>query len=476
MGKKLFLSTLAIIVLTLGLSMLSVNLAFKYQFNNYLTRTTEAVLQQLPQRLSSAYKAHGWDNVVLESIAESLPLGTKVDLRQPDNSQSIYILMNSMDIMHSQMKSMGMDPNTMQGMPYAVQGWNSENVAISNGNKTIAIAIITYPTSARILNPEDVSFMTTIFYLLIGAAGLSLLLGILLSYLTSKHLVSPLRQLTQAADRIGQGHLEERVFVNTKDEVGQLAHAFNVMSDNLSKQEKLRKQFIADIAHEIRTPLTSIRSLVEAFEDGVLPADSENLSSLNEEIDRLVDLASDLKDLNIAEMGALKIKQLPVDMNHVVDRVIHNLYPLSQEKNLNLDWMPALNPVTVVGDQHLLTRLVYNLVHNAYKYTESGGQIIVSLEEVSDSVALIVKDSGIGIHEDDLPFIFERFYRADKSRTRKTGGSGIGLALVRQIVMLHGGKIAVESKLGQGTTFTVVFPKGSGIATHPYSNSQQAFL
>ncbi len=459
MGKKLFLSILAIIVLTLGLSMLSVNLAFKYQFNNYLTHTTEAVLEQLPQRLASAYKALGWDDVILESIAESLPLGTTVDLRQPDNGQSIDILMNPMDIMHSNMKNMGMDTKTMQGMPYSVQGWNSKNVEVSDGNKTIAIAVITYPTSARILNLEDVTFITTILYLLIGAGGLSLLLGILLSYLTSKHLVSPLRQLTQAADRIGQGHLEERVFVNTSDEVGLLAHAFNVMADNLYKQEELRKQFIADIAHEIRTPLTSIRSLVEAFEDGVLPADSENLSSLNEEIDRLVDLASDLKDLNIAEMGALEVKPLPVDVNSVVNRVIHNLSPLIQEKNLNLDWVPTLTPVILAGDQRLLTRLVYNLVHNTYKYTEADGRITVSLQETSASVTLIIKDSGIGIHEDDLPYIFERFYRADKSRTRETGGSGIGLALVRQIVMLHCGKIYVDSQVGQGTTFKVVLPK-----------------
>ena len=413
----------------------------------------------MPQRLLSAYKAHGWDDAVLDGIAQSLPLGLSVDLRQPDNSASIALLMNPMDIMHSRMQSMGMDPNSMQGMPYAVQGWNSEKIAINDGNKTIAIALITYPTSARIFNPEDVSFLSTIFYLLLGAGGLSLLLGILLSYLTSKHLVSPLRRLTKAADRIGQGHLDERVFVNTTDEVGQLANAFNVMADNLSKQEELRKQFIADIAHEIRTPLTSIRSLVEAFEDGILPADSENLSSLNEEIDRLVELASDLKDLNIAEMGALEIKQLPVDLNSLVDRVIHNLSPLIQEKSLNLDWITAVNPVNYTGDQHLLTRMVYNLVHNAFKYTEAGGYITVSLKEVYDSIMLVVKDSGIGIHPDDLPFIFERFYRADKSRTRETGGSGIGLALVRQIVMLHNGRIAVESTLGQGTTFTVILPK-----------------
>lgn len=461
MGKKLFLSTLTIVLLTLVLSMLSVNYVFKKEFSNYLTHTTEAALEPLPQRLLSAYDNNTWDIITLEKIGESLPLGTQVTL-QDLNGHVITTLKNSMDVMHENMglgdTDIGDTMAGMMNMPYSIQGWKTKTLTITDGQKPLATAIIRYPASARILNPEDTSFMTSVIYSLILASGFSLMIGILLIYLTSKQLVAPLQRLTQAAFRIGQGHLEERVPSTTKDEVGLLAEAFNTMADNLKRQEELRKQFTADLAHEIRTPLTSIRSYIEAFQDGVLPANSENLSVLNEEINRLVDLSSDLKDLNIAEIKGLKLNPLPVNLADVIDRVIHNLHPLIQEKELDLQWTPLSQSINVLADERLLTRLFYNLIQNAYKYTEDGGAIRISMQIGQDDISILVKDSGIGIPENDLPFIFERFYRADKSRARESGGSGIGLALVRQIVLAHHGKISVESTVGLGTTFKVTLP------------------
>ena len=467
MGKKLFLSTLAIVLLTLALSSLSLDYVFKRQFGDYLTSTTEAALEQLPQRLLAAYKQDSWNQTALEGISESLPLGTDVTLKDPQG-QVVATLMNPMDVMH---KNLGLSMGDMaagnvtmgdmmgMGMPYSVQDWKSKTILLSDGAKNFGTVIIRYPASARILNPQDISFISSVFYSLLAASSLALLIGILLSYFTSRHLVTPLQRLTQAAYRIGQGQFEERVPVATKDEVGQLADAFNAMADNLKRQEELRKQFTADIAHELRTPLTSIRSYIEAFQDGVLPANPENLSALNEEIDRLVGLASDLKDLNIAEMGKLTITPLPVNLNDLIDRIIRNLSPLLQEKGLGLNWEPARETVIIPGDERLLTRLFYNLIHNAYKYTEEGGHLRVSIIPESDSVTVKVEDSGIGIPEDELSLIFERFYRTDKSRARETGGSGIGLALVRQIVLLHNGKISVQSQVGQGTCFRVTLPR-----------------
>lgn len=462
MVKKLFISTLAIVLITLALSMLSINNVFKQQFGNYLVHTTEASLEQLPERLSSAYRDDHWDEQLLSGIAESLPLGTEVVLKTLDGTV-IADLINPMDALHKSLGNMNMNMNmgNMMGMnmPYSVQETKTQTLTISNSNKTLATAIVTYPTSARILNPQDVMFVSSIFRWLFIAGGLALILGIVLSYLTARHLVSPLKHLTQAAYRIGQGHLEERVPITAKDEVGKLAQAFNAMTDNLRRQEELRKQFTADVAHELRTPLTSIRSYIEAFQDGVLPVNSENLSAINEEIERLVDLSSDLKDLNIAEIGALNVNLLPVVLNDLLEKVVRNLYPLLQEKNLDLRWQLPDQPVTIYGDTRLLTRLFYNLIHNAYKYTEPGGHIAVSLQPFSDHIDVLVEDSGIGIPEEALPLIFERFYRTDKSRARETGGSGIGLALVKQIVILHKGNISVQSKVGHGTTFKVTLPK-----------------
>ncbi len=461
MRKKLFLSTLIITLITLTLSMLAVNLVFHQQFSNYLTKTNEATLEQLPSRLSAIYQSKGtWDPTSLDDISHSLPLGTVVTLTDP-SGKLIATLNNSMDAMMHGQGSMGM---SMGMSSSSITSWKTKTLTVSGPLGTLAIAQVRYPATAQILNPQDVLFQASVFRSLLFAGGLALIFGIILSYFTSRRLVTPLKRLTQAANRIGQGHLDERVAVQAKDEVGQLASAFNTMVDNLNRQETLRKQFTADIAHELRTPLTSIKSYIEAFQDNVLPADEENLSSIHEEIDRLVDLSSDLKDLNIAEIGALKMNLEPVDLKHLLGKVIQSLQPLIQEKKIKLSWNAPPESVTTVGDEHLLTRLFYNLVHNAYRYSDVGGQATIRLTQSPSSLEIRIKNTGIGISEEDLPLIFERFYRADKSRTRETGGTGIGLALVHQITALHQGTITVQSKVGQETEFIVQLPKEIKVA------------
>ena len=456
MRKKLFLSTLIIALITLTLSMLAVNLVFHQQFSDYLTKTNEATLEQLPSRLSDLYQAKGtWDPTSLDEISHTLPLGTVVTLTD-SNGKLIATLSNTMeDMMHGQGgMSMGMGMSSS-----SITSWKTKTLTVSGRLGTLATALVRYPATEPILNPQDILFQSSVFRSLLFAGGLALLFGIILSYFTSRRLVAPLKRLTIAADRIGHGHLDERVGIQTKDEIGQLANAFNAMVDNLNRQEILRKQFTADIAHELRTPLTSIKSYIEAFQDNVLPANQENLSSIHEEIDRLVDLSSDLKDLNVAEIGALTLILEPVDLKHLLDKVIHSLHPLIQEKQLTLNWNVPPELVTTSGDGRLLTRLFYNLVHNAYRYSDIGGRVTVALMQTPDFAEIRIKNTGIGIPEEDLPFIFERFYRADKSRIRKTGGTGIGLALVRQITTLHQGTITVQSKVGQETEFIVQLPK-----------------
>ena len=455
MRKKLFLSTLIIVLITLALSILSVNLVFHQEFSDYLTKANETTLEQLPTRLSAVYQSKGtWDPTSLSEISHSLPVGTSVTLTDL-SGKLIATLNNPMEGMMSNHGGMGMGMMSSSSNT----SWKTKTLTISGPLGALATAFIRYPATAQILNPQDVLFQSSIFRSLLFAGGLALLFGILLSYFTSRRLVAPLKRLTQAAERIGQGHLDERVNIQAKDEVGQLATAFNGMVDNLNRHEKLRKQFTADVAHELRTPLTSIKSYIEAFQDNVLPADQENLSSLHEEIDRLVDLSSDLKDLNVAEIGALTLIVEPVDLGQLLEKVVQSLHPLIQEKQLALIWNAPPELVATSGDRRLLTRLFYNLVHNAYRYTDVGGQITVKLLQTPDFNEIIIKNTGLGIPQSDLPLIFERFYRADKSRTRETGGTGIGLALVQQITALHHGIITVQSEVDKETKFTVRLPK-----------------
>ncbi len=469
MRKKLFLSSLAIVLITLILSMIAVSLVIKRQFSDYLVKTTEATIQQFPERLSTIYSYKGfWDPVSLSELSHYLPMDTQMTIKD-SSGNVITSLTNPMGMMHGGMGNMG---NMMgMNMEYSVNQWKTKTYEIPSPKGVLGSATFEYPAGAQTLNPQDISFVSAVVNSLILAGALALLIGALLSYWTSRHLVTPLQHLTQAAYRIGHGHLNERVQISTKDEVGQLALAFDSMADSLEQQERHRKQFTADIAHELRTPLTSMRSYIEAFQDGVLPANQENLTALNEEIDRLVNLASDLKDLNVAEMGALSLNLQKVDLNSLLDKIIRNLSPLILEKGLNLNRLYAEQHHFIYGDERLLTRLFYNLIHNAYKYTEGNGTISVEMTYAStECVNIKISDTGIGIPESDLALIFERFYRTDKSRTRETGGTGIGLALVRQIVALHHGSIQVESQIGKGTMFTVQLPVNSDYDTNQISH------
>ncbi|AGA68595.1 signal transduction histidine kinase [Desulfitobacterium dichloroeliminans LMG P-21439] len=455
MHKRLFLSFLAIILITLLFSILSVNYVFQKQFSDYLARSTIETLEQLPERLSNSFYSHGcWDPNSLNSIAHSLPLGTHIQIKEP-SGETILTLINPMETMMQ--NDSDMDMGIDMGLNYSIEEWKSKTLSIVGPEGVFAIAEVRYPARAKVLNPADQSFVSAIYQSLFIAGALVLLIGSLLSYWTSRRLISPLQRLTRAATRVGEGHLDEQVSVTSRDEVGQLATAFNEMADNLKKQEQLRKQFTADIAHELRTPLTSIRSYIEAFQDGVLPADNENLTIINEEIERLTGLSSDLKDLNVAEMGALQPNFTQVDISELIDKTVNKLTPLIQEKGLSLEWHKP-DSVHIEGDEYLLTRLFYNLLHNAYKFTESPGTISIQMEPHPENIQVSVRDSGVGIPDQDLPLIFERFYRAEKSRSRETGGTGIGLALVKQITHLHQGTLKVESTQGEGSQFTILLP------------------
>lgn len=451
MHKKLFLSTIVVVMVTLVLSILAIGLVFNRQFDNYLTQTTEATLEQLPDRLGTLYQTYGeWDQKALAALTRSLPMGTELTLSDPQG-KVIYQASTAMDkMMNGQQNMMGRSSERI---------WKTQTYTISGEQGLLGTAVVRYPANGHTLSPQDVGFITDILRSLLLAGGVALILGILLSYWISRRLVTPLQHLTKAAQNIGAGRLDERVPVLSRDEVGKLAQAFNVMADNLTKQEQLRRQFTADVAHELRTPLASIRSYIEAFQDGVLSANEENYAALNQEIDRLVALVSSLKDLNLAEIGALQIEIHPFDLGNLLDGMLHNLQPLLAAKQLTLLWHKPEEPVNVQGDERLLTQLFYNLVHNAYKYTEPGGQIVLELAPDKQAVVVRVTDSGNGISEHDLPLIFERFYRADKSRARQTGGAGIGLALVRQITELHQGTVSVTSTIGQGSVFTVELPR-----------------
>ena len=286
----------------------------------------------------------------------------------------------------------------------------------------------------------------------VGIAGI-------FSLALAQRIITPIQSLTSAARQMQAGDLSQRVAIASDDEIGKLGSAFNGMATSLEQQEQLRRNMVSDIAHELRTPLTNIRGYLEAIQDGLVNPDTPTISSIHEEAMLLNRLVEDLQELSLAEAGQLRIDVRPVDLGEIVEGAVmaHRLPAQAKEITLNAGIPTNFPPIS--ADPERIGQLLRNLLKNGITYTPKNGHIQIDLSTTADNQAqLRIADNGQGISPDDLPHVFDRFYRADKSRDRATGGAGLGLAIAKAIVEMHKGEIKVESALEQGTTFVVTLP------------------
>lgn len=292
----------------------------------------------------------------------------------------------------------------------------------------------------------------------LAAGGLALVLGLFLF----RQIVAPVRAVTTAAQRVAAGEYNQRVPITSRDEIGQLAASFNRMAEALVRDQQLRRNMIADIAHELRTPLSVIHANLEAMQDGVLLPDAQEIAILQEKTLLLSRLVADLRLLSLAEAGQLKLERGPVDLNALLSREVDHMRMQADGREVNLDLQIVESLPTVDVDADRIKQVIGNLVSNALRYTAAGGKIVVrafeGVQSGAPEVIVEVNDSGQGIAPEDIPYVFDHFYRADKSRSRASGGSGIGLAIVKQLVEAHGGRVWVKSQLGEGSTFTFAIP------------------
>jgi signal transduction histidine kinase len=289
----------------------------------------------------------------------------------------------------------------------------------------------------------------------IGAL-IAVAIALLASILLSRRILRPVEELTAAAREMQKGNLSVRVNVSEKDEIGVLASSFNAMADSLAEQERLRRNMVSDVAHELRTPLSNIRGYLEAARDGLVEVSPELVDSLFEEASSLSRLADDLRDLAQAEAGHLRIEPVALDLRGTIRAVIDKAPSSGRDVEISPD-LPADLPL-VLADPQRVEQILRNLIHNALDYTPDGGAIWVQAMAQGRFVRVAVKDTGIGIEPEHLPHLFDRFYRPDPSRSRATGGAGLGLAIVKQLVEAQGGQVAVESVPGAGSTFSFTLP------------------
>ncbi|WP_350280000.1 HAMP domain-containing sensor histidine kinase [Kribbella sp. HUAS MG21] len=345
--------------------------------------------------------------------------------------------------------------------PKVKEDWNDKYAECASNARVAALTPYVAPPAKLYLGAKSTFNVFSGEGLLRTAATALgvLLIAALVMFFAGRRLVRPIVALTGAAQRMRNGDHAARVPVSGKDEVARLGHAFNDMAESIQRHDFQRKAMVSDVAHELRTPLANIKGYLVASEDGVVPLDAELVSSLLEETGLLEHLVADLQDLALADAGMLRLHPAPRDLSELAQQVVSAHRPAAEKAGVTLT-STATEPAPAVVDSARIRQALGNLVSNAIRYTPPGGRVLVGVRAVDNGYNLTVTDNGTGIAAEHLPHLFDRFYRADGSRTRSTGGSGLGLAITKHLAEAHQGRISVTSRPGSGSTFTLWIPAG----------------
>jgi signal transduction histidine kinase len=329
----------------------------------------------------------------------------------------------------------------------------NEGTPILVNNEQVGTLYILGPLSER--NPAEERYLNRTDQALAVAAAGAVLIALMLGLLLARLITRPVRDLTSAAKAIASGELGQQVPVRSRDELGLLAQQFNQMSSDLARSNELRRRMTADIAHDLRTPLTVISGYLEALRDESLRPTPARFATMHDETQVLLRLVGDLHTLSLADAGELPLKKQASAPQQLLERVAATYQHAAQQSGIALRVEAPASLPAIYVDVDQLIRALANLVSNALRHTPAGGTITLAASQAGGRVTLMVRDTGSGIAPEHLPNVFERFYRADAARHHASGGSGLGLAIVRSIVEAHGGKITVQSQPGQGTSFAI---------------------
>lgn len=442
--------------------------ALERGFVDYLNDTENLVLASLKIDLEELYRVEkSWDSIANNRDAwrELLRKHKRRDSEPETSSQVTHVVSSKKSKASAyaggiwrRIRLLNADRVTLIGRDEA--NANALELALKFENTTIGYLSLNPTTEIR--DELDLSFtkqlVRTIQYSALGMFVISLLLAIWLA----KGFVNPINALVSGTRSLTAGDFSKRIAVNSKDELGLLAKDFNNLAATLESNENSRKQWIADISHELRTPLTILRGEIEAIKDGVHEMSPKMLDSLHTEILQLQTIVKDLYELSLSDVGALSYKKVETDICKVISEAIEIYQDEIDKNNLILNFNTNSNVgLQIFADPRRLHQLFSNVISNALRYTDSGGKLNIEVINRDDNVCIDFQDSSPGVAEEDLPKLFERLYRVENSRNRKSGGVGLGLSICKNIVEAHQGQIeATQSRFG-GLRIQIVLPKNS---------------
>jgi signal transduction histidine kinase len=453
---KLILSYLFIAFFIVLLTAFGSNIIFQNEFKKYVMNIQEEKTEKIVNSLTEDYKKYDtFDNVDLEGIGTTaLENGLIIKVSNMDNNVLWDAMEHNSGICAQMLAEMA--HNMKKYYPNFNGKYTDKNYTLSINGKKIGDVLIGY-YGPYYFNENDIAFLKTFNHILFGIAVVSILIAICLGILMSKKISQSLTNIIEATKKIAKGNYKYRInsLSNTK-EIIELRDTVNDLALRLDKQEQLRKDLTSDIAHELRTPITTLQSHLEALMDGLWKIDNEKINSLYEEIIRISKIVNDLDKLSFYDNNTITLDKQQFNIKTILLKILNNFDKELNNKNITINIQGE--DIKIIADKDKITQVFINLISNAIKYTNNNGKIDICIDLNNKMARVVIKDNGIGISREDLPYIFERFYRADKSRTRSTGGSGIGLSIVKNIIDTHNGEIIIDSELHKGTRVTVLLP------------------
>lgn len=439
---RAIMSFVAIVLLTVGACMGMVAFIWGQFFSTYAANNIESLAQQTANRVAAAYER------TLELDGDTLT--PAVEMADTSDELGVVVANKAGVIIYN---SAGDDPS--QANPS-----DATRIAVApivtNAGEVGSVRVWVYGSSS-LMSKVDREFQQETYAALMYAGIISLVIALALGILFARALVHPVNRVTRTARELSSGNLAARTGMQGTNEIARLGETIDDMAESFERDRRLEKQLTSDVAHELRTPLMAIQATVEAMIDGVYDRDDEHLMQVDAEVQRLSKLVGALLKLSRMEMRSQPMREETVDLAALADDVVVSHEAFIEESGLSIH-LDAQPNVKTIGDEDLIKQAITNLVSNAVRYTDEGGSITISVAREGRMAAISVADTGIGLSPEEEKMVFSRFWRADSGRAKESGGLGVGLALVKEIVDRHHGRVSVKGEKGVGSVFTLYFP------------------
>ncbi|KRQ86749.1 Sensor histidine kinase YycG [Caloramator mitchellensis] len=465
--KRLTISYIIVSLFSVLLIALFSNFVLEVQFREYVKKNIISKSNEIVNSIKENYHNGNWNVSAIENIGvNALENGMIIKVVDGDGN----IVWDAKQYNSGQCQNMiaHYSSNMMKRYPNFKGEFKEDSYEIKINSNKIANVSIGY-FGPFYFTDNDILFLNTLNGAFIIVSFLTVLISILLGRLISNRISDPIIRVSKSANNISEGEYENIEVVSDISEIDELIKSINNLSQKLKEQEFLRKRLTQDVAHELRTPLSTLKSHIEAMVDGIWEPDKDRLKSCLEEAERLNGLVGDIYKLSRYENDT-KLNITTFNLGYLLQSIIMNFEKNLIDKGLNL--VTDIKDININADKDKIAQAVVNLISNAIKFSKNGGKVYISNYLSDNKVYIIIRDEGYGISEKDLPYIFERFYRADESRNRDTGGAGIGLSITKSIIDMHKGSIKVNSKINQGSEFIIELPQDTNFLNNTWHNNK----